>query len=379
MDKLHITVGELPAECEALRPRVRAFAREHMQGYSRVQRAHNWSGRDPAFSKKMADQGWLGMTWPTELGGGGKSMLERYVMLEELLAVGAPMGAHWAADRQMGPLLIRYSPQVLAPRIVPQILRGEAFICIGMSEPDSGSDLASIRTRATRVEGGWRVNGRKVWTSGAHHAHYMVALVRTSEAGGDRHAGMSQIFIEMDSPGVSVRPIVSQLGTRIFNEVVLDDVFVPEEHLVGEEGQGWSQVSNELKLERSGAERFLSSTQLLLEMLDEADEDDDRQAVALGKVVARYASLRQMSQGIALMLSEGQDPSLAASVVKDQGALLEQSLPDIAYELFPDKLGDGSEFDQVLNLLTLAAPSFSLRGGTREILRSIIAKGLGLR
>lgn len=379
MDTLHIAVGDLPPECEALRQEARTFAKEHMTRYSRVERAHSWAGRDPAFSKKMGEQGWLGMTWPTDVGGGGKSMLERYVMLEELLAVGAPMGSHWAADRQMGPLLIRYSRDKLAPKIIPEIRRGEAFICIGMSEPDSGSDLASIRTRGTKVEGGWKINGRKVWTSGAHHAHYMVALVRTSERGDDRHAGMSQIFIEMDRPGVTVRPIVSQLGTRIFNEVILDDVFVPDDHLVGEEGKGWSQVINELKYERSGAERFLSSTQLLLEMLDAADAGNRQQAVALGKVIARYATLRQMSQGIALMLAEGQDPSLAASIVKDQGALLEQSLPDIAYEVFPDRLGDGSEFDQVLNLVTLAAPSFSLRGGTREILRGIIAKGLGLR
>ncbi len=379
MDTLHITVGDLPPECEALRAEARAFAKAHMTKYSRVERAHNWVGRDPAFSRKMGEQGWLGMTWPTDIGGGGKSMLERYVVLEELLAVGAPMGAHWAADRQMGPLLIRYSRDKLAPAIIPQIRQGEAFICIGMSEPDSGSDLASIRTRGTKVEGGWKINGRKVWTSGAHHAHYMVALVRTSERGEDRHAGMSQIFIEMDRPGVTVRPIVSQLGTRIFNEVILDDVFVPDDHLVGEEGKGWNQVTNELKYERSGAERFLSSTQLLLEMLDAAEAGNRQQAVALGKVIARYAALRQMSQGIALMMAEGQDPSLAASIVKDQGALLEQSLPDIAYEVFPDRLGDGSEFDQVLNLVTLAAPSFSLRGGTREILRGIIAKGLGLR
>lgn len=379
MDELHITAGDLPPECEELREEVRAFARQHMKDHSRPQRAHNWSGRDPDFSRKMGEKGWLGMTWPIADGGGGKSMLERYVVLEELLAVGAPMGAHWAADRQMGPLLIRYSKDKLAPKIVPQIRKGEAFICIGMSEPDSGSDLASIRTRGTKVEGGWKINGRKVWTSGAHHAHYMVALVRTSDKGDERHAGMSQIFIEMNRPGIQVRPIVTQLGTHAFNEVILDDVFVPDDHLVGEEGKGWSQVTNELKFERSGAERFLSSTQLLLEMLDEADAGNKHQSVAIGKIIARYASLRQMSQGIALMMSKGEDPSLAASVVKDQGALLEQSLPDIAYEIFPDRLGDGGDFDQVLQLLTLAAPSFSLRGGTREILRGIIAKGLGLR
>lgn len=379
MDQLHIDIGDLPPECEALRAEVRQFAKEHVAPYSKLERTHNWSGRDVAFTKKMAEKGWLGMTWPKAFGGGGRTMLERYVMLEELLAAGAPMGAHWASDRQMGPSLIRNSPDKLAPKIVPEIIRGEAYICIGMSEPDAGSDLAAIRTKAIKVDGGWKINGRKVWTSGAHLAHYMVALVRTSEKGENRHAGMSQFFIEMDRPGITVTPIVTQLGTHSFNEVTFDDVFVPDDHLVGEEGRGWTQVISELQHERAGAERFLSSTQLLLEMLDVADADQDMQAVAIGKVIARYAALRQMSQGVALMIAKGEDPALGASVVKDQGALLEQSLPEIAYEIFPEKLGDGSDFDQVLTLLTLAAPSFSLRGGTREILRGIIARGLGLR
>lgn len=379
MNSLHITVGDLPPECEALRTEVRAFAQENMVGYSKHQRAYNWGGADPNFSRKMGDKGWLGMTWPKQFGGAEKSMLERYAMLEELLAVGAPMGAHWASDRQMGPMLIRYSKDVLAPRLIPGMVRGESYFCIGMSEPDSGSDLASIRSRATKVEGGWMINGRKVWTSGAANAHFMVALVRTSGTSEDRHVGLSQILIEMDRPGISVRPITTQLGSKSFNEVVLDDVFVPDENLIGVEGKGWVQVTNELQFERSGAERFLSSTQLLLEMLDEGEVENKRHTVAIGKTIAKYATLRQMSQGIALMISNGEDPSLAASIVKDQGALLEQSLPDVAYESFSEKLGDGGDFDAVLNHLTLAAPSFSLRGGTREILRGIIAKGLGLR
>lgn len=201
-------------------------------------------------------------------------------------------------------------------------------------------------------------------------------LVRTSEKGDGRHAGMSRFFVEMDRPGIAVAPAVTQLGTHSFNEVIFDDVFVPADHLVGEEGRGWRQVVSERQHERAGAERFLSRTQLLLEMLDVADADQDQQAVAIGKVIARYAARRQMSQGAAPMIARRDDPALAASVVKDQGALMEQSLPAIAHEIFPDRLGDGSDFDQVL---TLAAPSFALRGGTREILRGIIARGLGLR
>lgn len=379
MDGLHIELGELPPQCEELRKEVRAFAQQNIGKYSKEKRAYNWSGRDPEMSKKMAERGWIGMTWPKKFGGAERSMLERYVMLEEMLAVGAPMGWHWSADRQMGPLLMRYAPDTLAPKIVPKIVSGECSFCIGMSEPDSGSDLASIRSKAAKVEGGWVLNGTKVWTSGAHHANYMVALVRTREKGEDRHGGMTQFLVEMDREGVQVNPIYSQLGTHIFNEVVLDNVFVPDENLIGVEGEGWKQVTSELKYERSGPERFLSSTQMLIEMIDATEPERHDQTEAIGRLIAKYAALRQMSQGIALMMSKGEDPALAASVVKDQGALMEQSMPNIAHDKFGEHIGTGSDLEKVMNFLSMAAPSFSLRGGTREILRGIIARGMGLR
>ena len=379
MEGLHIQLGDLPPECEELRQEVRQFIKENMAGYSKEKRAYNWSGRDQGMTKKMADKGWIGMTWPKKFGGAERSMLERYVMLEEMLAVGAPMGWHWSADRQMGPLLMRYSPDTLAPKIVPKIISGECSFCIGMSEPDSGSDLASIRTKAVKVEGGWKINGTKVWTSGAHHAHYMVTLVRTRDKSEDRHAGMTQFLVEMDREGVQVNPIYSQLGTHIFNEVVLTDVFVPDENLIGVEGEGWKQVTSELKYERSGPERYLSSTQLLIEMIDAADPYANEQTEAIGRLIAKYSALRQMSQGIALMMSKGEDPALAASVVKDQGALMEQSIPNIAHDKFGEQIGTGSDLEKVMNFLTVSSPSFSLRGGTREILRGIIARGMGLR
>ncbi len=379
MQALNISPGELPPECEALRAEVREFIAENLADYPVSKRVRNWSGNDPAFSRKMAAKGWLGMTWPKKYGGHERSMLERYVVLEELLAAGAPVGAHWVADRQSGPLLMRFAPDTLAPKIVPQIVRGEAFFCIGMSEPDSGSDLASIRTKATRTQGGWLINGRKVWTSGAHRTHYMIALVRTSERTENRHEGMSQFLIDMKTPGMTIRPIISQLGEHDFNEVTFDDVFVPDENLIGAEGGGWGQVVTELAFERSGPERYLSSTQLLLEMLDAADANDPRHAVALGRVAAQYATLRQMSLGVSVMLSKGENPALAASAVKDQGALVEQAMPDIAHDLFGGSVEPDSTLAQAMDYLTLAVPSFSLRGGTREILRGILAKGLGLR
>ena len=379
MQGLRISPGLLPPECEALRAEVRAFLADAVADVPVAKRVRNWAGSNPEFSRKMAARGWIGMTWPKRYGGGERSSLERYVVLEEMLAAGAPVGAHWVADRQSGPLLMRFSPDVLAPRFVPQIVRGEAFFCIGMSEPDSGSDLASIRTKAVRSALGWVINGRKVWTSRAHQAHYMIVLVRTGAASENRHAGLSQLLLDMKTPGITVRPIVNQLGAHDFNEVTFDDVVVPHEHLIGTEGEGWKQVGAELAFERSGPERYLSSTQLLLEMLDAADANDPRHAVALGRVVAHYATMRQMSLGVAGMLARGENPALPAALVKDQGALIEQAMPDLAHELFGGNAPPGSRLEHAMRYTALAAPSFSLRGGTREILRGIIAKGLDLR
>ncbi len=379
MQALRIEPCTLPPACEDLRQQVRTFLAETLADFPAEKRVRNWSGNSPAFSAQLGARGWIGMTWPKRYGGQDRSPLERYVVLEELLSAGAPVGAHWVAERQSALLLMRLSPELLAPRIVPGIARGETYFCIGMSEPDSGSDLASIRTRAHKTDAGWVVNGRKVWTSNAHRTHWMIALVRTGTQGELRQAGLSQLLVDMTTPGLTVRPIINQLGEHDFNEVTFDDVLVPHEHLIGAEGEGWAQVSGELAFERSGPERYLSSSQLLLEMLAEADPTDARQAVALGRIVASYAALRQMSLGVSGMLARGENPAVAAALVKDQGALVEQAMPDIAHDLFGGLAAPGSTLAQVMSYTARAVPSFSLRGGTREILRGIIAKGLGLR
>ena len=415
MQELSITPCTLPPECETLRAEVRAFLAATLRDYPAAKRVRNWTGADPAFSRALGARGWLGMTWPKRYGGQERSALERYVVLEELLACGAPVAAHWIAERQSALLLMRLSPEVLAPRIVPGIARGEIYFCIGMSEPDTGSDLASLRTRAVRTDAGWVINGRKVWTSGAHRAHYMIALVRTGSGGEQRHAGLSQLLVDMQAPGLTVRPIINQLGEHDFNEVTFDDVLVPHNCLIGTEGDGWSQVTSELAFERSGPERYLSSSQLLLEMIAAAGAavggqdtlnavgndmghavvnhtrhsvtsdkrlsvtGDTRHAVALGRITASYATLRQMSLGVAGMLARGENPALAAALVKDQGALVEQAMPDIAHDLFGGTAPPGSPLEYALSYTARAVPSFSMRGGTREILRGMIAKGLGLR
>jgi acyl-CoA dehydrogenase len=370
---------EPDARCEALRAQVREFLVRELADLPASARARSWSAADPAFSRKLGAQGWIGMTWPHEYGGAQRSSLERYVVMEELLAAGAPVAAHWIADRQSGPLLIRYAPR-LARRLAPSIARGETYFCIGMSEPDSGSDLASIRSRAVRTDGGWRVNGTKLWTSGAQLAHYMIALVRTDGTSADRQAGLSQLLIDMKAPGVSVRPIHNLVDDHEFNTVLLDQVFVPDECLIGQPGDGWAQVTSELAFERSGPERYLSNTRLVLEMISAADAGDARQLHEIGRIVADYAALRQMSLGVAGMLERQEDAGLSAALVKDQGALLEQRIPEVAHSLFGDQpFSHGHDFLEVCDYATQASVAYSLRGGTREMLRGIIARGLGLR
>nr|WP_294502453.1 acyl-CoA dehydrogenase family protein [uncultured Rhodopila sp.] len=368
-------------EAEALRHDVRAFLAIALAERKPVQRAESWTGMDPEFSRKLGQRGWIGMTWPKQYGGHERSFLERYVVLEELLAAGAPVALHWIADRQSGPLILRVGTEE-QKTILPRIAAGEAFFCIGMSEPDVGSDLASVRTRAAKVQGGYLVNGTKVWTSFAHVSHYMILFCRTGAAE-DRHGGVSQFLVDLHAtPGVSIRPILALTGEHHFNEVIFQDAFLPDTALLGKEGDGWNQVTSELAFERSGPERFLSSFWLFVELVRALGPDpSDAAKIAIGRLTAHIMVLRRMSRSVAGELQNGENPALQAALVKDLGALLEQEIPDIARGLVdaePDASSTAA-FAAVLAHTMMHAPSFSLRGGTREILRGIIARGLGLR
>ena len=382
MQDFRFTPLDLPPETETLRGEVRAFLDETIGHEPPVLRSRTWSRFDGAFSRKLGDKGWIGMTWPRAYGGHERSALERYVVLEELLAAGAPCSAHWTGDRQSGPLLLNRGTEEQRRRFLPGIAAGEIFFCIGMSEPDTGSDLASVRTRADRTDGGYIVNGTKIWTSNAHECDHMIALLRTDTEVERKHDGLSQFILDLKAPGVTARPIRNLADEDHFNEVVFQDVFVPDDLLVGREGDGWAQVTSELAFERSGPERYLSSWILVEEMLRAAGpEPSERRAIALGRLVAHAAVLREMSLSVAGQLQRGEDPSLEATLVKDLGALLEQQIPEVAHELYEEEptLETASDLAQVTAYLVQAAPSFSLRGGAREILRGIIARGLGLR
>lgn len=373
----------MPPGAARLRAEVRAFLEEEIAKGAFRPAVGAMATADPAFSAKCGERGYLGMTWPKAYGGHERSALERYVVVEEMLAAGAPVLAHWIADRQSGPQILRHGSERAKKMILPEIAAGRCFFAIGMSEPDTGSDLASVKTRATKVDGGWRVNGRKVWTSYAHMAHYLIALVRTGGRPEERHVGLTQLIVDLKSPGITIRPIINVYGSHEFNEVTFDDVFVPADMSVGGEGQGWAMVTSELAFERSGPDRFMSTYPLLVEAFRELGSEPVPAAAAeLGRVVAHLATLRRMSTSIAGLLEKGESPVTEAALVKDLGTTLEQEIPEVVRRVLPLEprrpLGE-RPYDALQQLSLQQAPSYSIRGGTREILRGMIARGLGLR
>jgi alkylation response protein AidB-like acyl-CoA dehydrogenase len=379
-----LTLAPAPSStaAEEVRAEVRAFLAEELAAGTFSTHVDTWlSGVDPAFSRKLGQRGWLGMTWPKRYGGHERTAMERYAVTEELLAAGAPVAAHWIADRQSSPNLLRYGTEAQRTEILPRIAAGECYFVIGMSEPDSGSDLASIRTRAARnADGDWVVNGAKVWTSNAHTSHYAITLVRTSPADpANRHAGLSQLLVDLSLPGITINPIRILDGGHHFNEVVFDHVVVPGDMLLGEEGNGWHQVTAELAFERSGPERFLSTYPLVAEFARRAA--DPAQLATLGRLSARLLALRQMSLRIAAALDRGELPDIPAALVKDVGTTFEADVIDEVRRAvdIPASLDSPDPLGRALAEAQLHAPGYTLRGGTNEILRGIVARGLGLR
>lgn len=366
-----------PSGHHELRAEVRRFLADQRAAGAFTPSVDAWlSGWDEAFTAALAERGWLGMTVPVEYGGHGRSFLERFVVTEELLAAGAPVAAHWIADRQIVPSLLKYGTEAQRRHFLPRIVAGECFFGIGMSEPDSGSDLASVRTRAVQVDGGWRLTGAKVWTSGAHLAHAFIALVRTAPVDpAHRHAGLSQFIVDLRGPGVEIRPIRSMNGAHHFNEVILDDVFVPDDMVFGEIGDGWRQCTSELAFERSGPERVLSTFMLLQAAADAMAAGQLPRDANLGRLVGRVAGLHQMSSAVADALQRHEPAEVPAAVVKVLGTTTEGDIAEFAH-LATDHTTD---FAELAAAAVDQRPGFTIRGGTNEVLRGVIARGLGMR
>jgi acyl-CoA dehydrogenase len=359
----------LPPECVELRRQVRAFLAEEIAAGTFDPHKPNREDTDaPEFSRRVGARGWLGMTWPKKYGGHERSFLERYVVTEEMRVANAPTRRFFVADRQSGPVLLKYAPERIKMDILPRICRGEVCFAIGMSEPNSGSDLFAAKTKATKTDGGWLINGTKIWTSSAHIADYMIAIFRTSPPTKEnRRHGLTQFLVDMKTPGIKVNPIGQITGQFEFNEVVFTDAFMPDDHVLGEIDGAWKQATSELAYERSGPERFLETYYVLTELV---------------RVVAQLHTMRRMSVSVAGMLQAGKEPVVEASIVKDIGTVWEQQLPHRVRDLaaFIDAEATNHEtLEDQLSFAIKTAPKLTIQGGTTEVLRGIIARGLGLR
>ncbi|MGN6747627.1 MAG: acyl-CoA dehydrogenase family protein [Xanthobacteraceae bacterium] len=383
--KLQFDQIRLPPECDVLRREVRAFlAEEIAKGTFNPYRPGHGDSHDRDFSKRIGAKGWIGMTWPKKYGGQERSFLERYVVTEEFRVANAPVRSHFVADRQSGPILLKYAPEHIKQEILPRICRGELCFVIGMSEPGSGSDLFAAKTRATKVDKGWHINGSKIWTSNANIADYMIALCRTSPPTKEnRRHGLTQFLVDIKSRGIKVHPIYQMSGQQDFNEVVFEDAFVPDDHVLGEVDGAWKQATSELAYERSGPERFLETFYLMPELVRAIEpEPDTRSAEGLGRLVAQLHTLRRMSVSVAGMLQAGKEPVVEAAIVKDLGTIWEQNLPNRVRELTAfsaPEIANRVTLEEQLAFATTIAPKLTIQGGTTEILRGIIARGLGLR
>ena len=375
----------LPDRLTALRQEARAFIRAEIDAgtFDPLAREQPWDACKD-FARKVAAKGWIGMTWPKEYGGQERSFLDRYVVSEEMLMHNAPTRRYFVADRQSGPTLIRYASDAIKARVLPQIVAGEATFCIGMSEPNSGSDLFAAQARAVRVDGGYRLSGTKIWTTGAHRADYMIGLFRTSAPTKEnRRHGLTSFLIDMSDDRITCSRIRQMSGLADFNEVLFDDVFLPDENVIGEIDGAWKQATSELAYERSGPERFLETFGALTALIQAAGPQvDDRMAEGIGRLVAQVHVMRRMSVSVAGMLEEGREPVTEASIVKDLGTVWEQALPSevrrLASLLDYDAY-DVEAFRERVDFYARIAPKLTIQGGTTEVLRGIIARGLGLR
>lgn len=364
----------LPPELEKLQTEAREVA---VEGAARSEFPEDsWLiGYDPEFTRELSERGWIGMTWPVEEGGHGRSVLERFVVYEQMIAHGAPICAGWFADRQIGPSLLQFGTPEQRRRWIPGIVEGTSMWCIGMSEPDAGSDVASLRTRAERSGDGWVVNGSKIWTSGAAHAHWCYLIART-DPDAPRHRGLSEFVVDMSSPGVTVTPVTDMTGNDHFCEVVFEDVFVPADHMVGELNASFGQVMRQMEHERGGIDRFVSNHALYRDVMDapglvDLDDRRVRQAVARIETIYRLGRLMVMREML------GQAPTGYSAVTKILGTEFEIEVANFCAErLGANSMLWGPEGGLAGRAARAAcyAPAYTIMGGTVTILRNVIGE-----
>jgi alkylation response protein AidB-like acyl-CoA dehydrogenase len=340
------------------------------------------------FSLKLGARGWIGLTWPKQYGGQTRSYLDRVILTEELLRAGAPVAAHWLGDRQVGPALLAYGSEEQKADILPRLTRGELVFCLGMSEPGSGSDLASLRTKAVDEGDHFSLTGQKIWTSFAHVADYAYLVART-DSNAPKHKGISEFLVDMRTPGITVRPLIDITGEHHFNEVFFDNVRVPKSYLIGEQNRGWYQIASQLDYERSGIERLLSNYPLFRDTVRYAQEKgltkDPLLRNQLAQTQVELDLGRFMVYKVAWLLSQGHVPNHEAAMAKCFCTEIEQRIAQLVSQVLGDYavLAPGSPAARLAGRAArtyLYAPAYTIQGGTSNVLRNIMAiRGLGLQ
>lgn len=354
----------LEPELEALRERAAAVAAEGTAEHG--VHTDSWiNGYSKDFSRRLAAEGWIGMTWPTEHGGGGRSNIERIIMGEEMISAGAPIAASWFADRQMGPSFIKYGTPDQQAEYLPGMLSGETTWCIGMSEPDAGSDLASLKTSAIKQGDVYVVNGQKIWTSFAADADYIYLICRTTTEG-PPHRGVSELIVPMDLPGIEVRPIKDMTTNQHFCEVFFTDVRVPAENLVGVEGAAFKQTMTQLEHERGGIDRLVSNKPLYDQAIAAADTSDPRVRQEIARLETGYRLGRFLVYREALK----QAPAGFSAATKCFCTEHQQRVADFAASV----LGlEALNQDQATRFIAYA-PAYTIMGGTSNVMRNILGE-----
>ena len=380
-------------EQQRLRHEVRTFLEEELQQGLWKPQCDAWiQGFDPDFTRRVARKGWLGLMWPAEYGGQDRGYVDRLIVTEEMLRFGAPAACHWFADRQIGGSILQYGTDAQKNDLLPRIARGEVFVGLGMSEPEAGSDLASLKTRAEELEDCFLVNGQKTWTSGGSYINYIDLFART-DFDAPKHKGISEFLVPMDLPGISRIPMIDITGTEAWNDIFFDNVRVPKDSLIGERGKGFYHVVEELAYERGGMERLMGNYPLY-ESLMRFVRQTYHQGVPLidiPGVRTQVADLeiefevgRLLMYRAAAVMDEGRPPTIEAAISKVYGTTFEQRLASAAMEMLGayGQLWEGSTQAVVDGLAAhsyLASRGYSLQAGSTEVLKNVIAtRGLGL-
>lgn len=381
------------AEQESFRQEVADFLKDEIKRGLWKPMVDGWiQGQDPEFTKRVAQKGWIGLSWPKEVGGGGRSAIDRMILTEEMLRYGAPAGSHWFADRQIGNALIHFGNEEQKREWLPKILRGEAYVGLGMSEPEAASDLASIRTRATENGDYYIIDGQKMWTSCIKSINAIYLVARTDPQA-PKHRGISEFIFPTNLPGITIRPTIDITGGVAWGEVFFDNVRVPKESLIGEKNRGFYQIVNQLDFERAGLERLMGNYVLFDEIIKFAKEtrrngqplskDPDIRR-KLAQLQIEFEVGRLLTYRVALVIDEGRAPNVEAAMAKTYSTAFEQHLARTSMEVLGlyGLLMEDSKYVPVGGLASgsyLASKGYSLQAGTSEILRNILAqRGLGL-